>query len=332
VTIQPTGEKLELTRSVTAFADGAEWTGVRDDDREAWLAMRATLVTASDVAAIIGENPHRSPLAVYVDKITRKAQERLRLDDPRFWGHVLEQPVLQAVADFYGWGYRRGGYLLRSRRWPVLGCTLDAEIDRGAGWIPLEGKTTRVPAGWSEKDGDMPVWVLCQTQAQLAVTQAQRALTFALLQGSRPVFVEVDADAEFHAIIAEAAEEILERVRNLDPPPAGATDKEVLQRLHPTEDGSIIELAPEVTEWTRELQDLASRRLEIQRHEELLRNRIRQLLATATYGVLPEPVGGKQVWKCATESRPEHQVAASSSRVLRAVKALPNKPRKKRRI
>jgi putative phage-type endonuclease len=324
---------IDGTAEVTAFWQAAEWTGVRDDDRDSWLQMRETMVTASDVAAILGEDPHRSPLDVYVDKVTPRptSSEKLALDDPRFWGKVLEQPVLEAVARFYDWGYRRGGFLLRSRRWPHLGCTLDAEIDRGSGWIPLEGKTTRVPHGWSEADGELPARVLVQTQAQLAVTQAPHELCFALLQGSRPVQIEVEPSPELHEIIAEAAEEMISRVARLDPPPAGAGDRWALERLYPLPDGSVIDLPVDVVEWTQELQELASKRLEICDREDLLKNRIRQLLGEATYGVMPLDVGGKQVWKLALEERAEHMVSASSSRVLRSVKALPNAGKKGKR-
>lgn len=327
-----TALQIDRTQDVTAFWQAAEWTGIRDDDREAWMKARDTMITASDVAAILGEDPHKSPLDVYVDKVTpRPYEQKLALDDPRFWGKILEQPVLSAVAEYYGWQYRRGGFLLRSRRWQHLGCTLDAEIDRGSGWIPLEGKTTRVPRGWSEEDGELPTRVLIQTQTQLAVTEAPHELVFALLQGSRPVQIEIDPSPELHKIIAEAAEEMISRIATLDPPPAGAGDRWALEKLHPLADGSVIELPADVVEWTAEIQHLAEKRLEVQTREDLLKARIRQLLGDATYGVLPVPVGGKGVWKCATEERPEHTVEASSSRVLRCVKELPKQPKKGRR-
>jgi len=38
-------------------------------ERDRWLARRRELVTASDVPAILGEDPHRGPLAVWAAKI-----------------------------------------------------------------------------------------------------------------------------------------------------------------------------------------------------------------------------------------------------------------------
>lgn len=319
--------RVDPTSTVTAFHERAVWTGVRDNDREAWLAMRHTMVTASDIAAILGEDPRRSPLAVYVDKVTpRQEAAKLPLNDPRLWGHVLEQPVLSFVADYYGWHYRRGGALLRSRRWPFLGCTLDAEVDRGSGWIPLEGKTTRLPRGWNEQEGELPIWCLLQHQAQLAVTGSGHGLVFALLQGSIPVQIEQEASAELGQIIVEVGREFVARIGSLEPPPAGATDLPALARLHP-EAGlgpvDVVTLPDEAAEWLAELQELSSRRLEIETREKGLKARIVQLLGDATFGVLPHDVGGKTVIKAAWEDRAEHLVAASRSRPVRPLKKLP---------
>jgi putative phage-type endonuclease len=315
----------DLTPSVTAFSDAAVWTGVTDSDREKWLDLRATMVTASDVAAILGEDPHRSPLDVYVDKVMpRGPQGKLCLDDPRFWGHILEQPILEAVARYYGWQYRRGGALLKSRQWPWLGCTLDAEINRGSGWIPFEGKTTRIPRGWNQEDSELPIRVLLQHQTQITVTCAPQGLVFALLQGSRPCQIEQEPVDELRDIIVEATSEFVKRVSSLDPPPAGALDQDSLARLHPNAvPDAAIELPPLAAEWLAELQDLASRRLDIETRERGLKNRIVQLLGDATIGVLPHEVGGKIAIKAAWEEKAEHVVKALRSRPVRQLKHLP---------
>jgi putative phage-type endonuclease len=316
------------TPYVTAFHAHAEFTGVRANDRDAWLAMRGTMLTASDVAAILGEDEHRSALDVYVDKVTpRKGKEILGLDDPRFWGNVLEQPVLRAVADFYGWQYRAGGCLLRSRKHPFLGATLDAEIDRndGIGWIDFEGKTTRIPRGWDEESGDLPTRVLIQVQAQLLVTGAPCALVFALLQGSRPVRIPVEPDADFHALMVEEGERFMEAVRSLAPPdPDGKPGaRKALDRLYPHEDGSTVDLPEEALVWTREYQAVSANMRALERRKEQLAQQLKSRIGAATYGLLPEPVGGKSCWRWETEKRDAYTVEASESRKLLALKEPP---------
>lgn len=322
----------------THFTAAAEPTGVRNDNREAWLALRREMVTASDVAAIMGQDPHRGALDCYVDKITaRKEPEHIGLDDPRFWGTALEQPILSAVAKYHGWDYCPGGALLRSRRHPHLGATLDAEIDRhdGLGWLDFEGKTTRVPAGWSQDDGDLPTRVLVQVQAQLLVTGAPLGVVFALLQGSRPCMIEIHPDADFHAVIVEVTEEFLDRLTRLDPPDPDHTEssKRALGRLYPTDDGGVVMLPDCAVDWTRELAGLAAWRKGIDRREAEIQNLLRASIGAATWGVLPDEVDGRRYWRWKLQNRKGHVVAPSSSRVLLGMKngpdtakALPARP------
>ena len=314
------------TPMVTHFDKHAEWTGILDKDRDQWLARRNTLLTASDVGAILGEDPYKSALDVYVDKVTpRTGPEKIGLDDPRFWGQVLEQPILQAVAQHQGWEYQRGGALLVSRQHGHLGCTLDAEIDRGSGWQPFEGKTSRLPRGWDEESGELPTRVLIQVQTQLLVTGAEQAVVFALLQGSRPVQIEVEASAEFHAVILEESERFMARVKTLDPPsPDGSKASErALKRLYPTDDGGVVALPPEAADWTREIQELAEQEKELKRRSDELRNLLRASIGTAKYGLLPEKVGGSVTWRWQRQLRKSYTVKESESRVLCALKHPP---------
>lgn len=289
----------DQTSQVTHFYGMAEWTGVMDDDREAWLALRKSMITASDMAAIMGEGYKRDALAVYVDKTTeRLGPEEILIDDPRFWGKVLEQPILSAVAAYYDWEYHRGGALLRSRRYPFLGCTLDAEISKdGDLWIPFEGKTSIITKGWDEAEQDLPTRVNIQVQHQLLVTGAQVAYVFALLQGSRPCLIEVKPHDGFHAAIIDAGLEFMERVRTLNPPPPTEHSARSLERLYPESNGTIVELPLEAVAWTERLQAIPAEEKALDAEKKRLRNKITDAIGNATFGELPQAVNGKKFWR-----------------------------------
>lgn len=316
----------DRTHEVTSFFEHAEWTGATSDNTELWLEQRRQMVTASDVAAIMGEDDYnnRTPYAVYVDKVCEPKKEKLGLNDARLWGLKLERPILEIVADFHGWKFRPSGALLRSRKYPFIGATLDAEVDRGDGWVPYEGKTTRIPQGWNEEEGMLPTRVLIQTQTQLLVTGAPVNVVFALLQGSRPCQVDVYPSPEFHEIIVEACEAFLKRVRDLDPPPPmpGKSERESFLRMHPNEDGSIVRLTPEAVEWTREYQKIGKELKALNDQREHISDLLRASMGDALWGTLPIDVGGKTVWRLQKEDRAAYSVAASSTRKLLAMKAI----------
>lgn len=315
--------------SITHFGEAAEWTGVSSTThREAWLEMRRSLVSASDVAAIMGEDDYRSALDVYADKVLEPEDMHLGLSSPMFWGSILEQPILRAVAKYHGWEYHEGGALLRSRKHPFIGATLDAEINRGDGWIDFEGKTTRISRDWDEESGDLPTRVLLQVQTQLLVTGAPSALVFALLQGSRPCTIEVQPSPKLHRVIVEVSEEFVERLRARKPPPASSRSENALRRLYPRDEasGAAVQLPPEALALTAEYQAISEQLKGLEGRKREIQNLIKQSIGNATFGVLPEPVGNKACWRWQKQEREAYQVAATTSDVLLALKNAPHVP------
>lgn len=316
-------EAIGLTATVTHFTEHAQWTGVTSKERESWLGQRRSMLSASDVACIMDFSPFGDALSVFVEKTTAPiARAEPSIYTPMFWGSVLEQPILRAAAQFYGWDYHEGGALLRSRHFGYLGCTLDAEIDRhdGLGWIDLEGKTATFPKGWDENAGTLPPHILIQAQAQLLVTGAPRALVFGLLQGSRPCQVEVFPNVEYHAAIVEHGQQFMERVARLDPPMAGALSGDALDRMFPSSDGSIVALPAASVQWSEELVSLNVDLAKLAKRKEELRNMLRQAIGSCTFGELPEPVNGKRFWRWIESEREAYTVEARSERSLLALK------------
>lgn len=321
------------TDSVTHFGDAAVWTGVRDDDREAWLAMRRDVITASDVAAVLGEGEYegQDAFSVYVEKTT------IKLDRPEpnihsrlFWGKVLEQPVLTAVAAYYGWEYQRGGALLRNRKRPWLGCTLDAEIRRDPvlnDWEPLEGKTSVLTKLWDEEEEKMPLTYMLQVESQLATVERPRAPIFAFLQGrgDPACLINVESVPELRALIYEKTEEFMHHVKRLEPPPVSELSESALRRLYPVDNGQLVTLPAEACEWTREWKEVKKVIADAVDRKKLLENRLREAIGDAWCAALPEAIEGVAYWKNALEKRAGYTttVNPSEGRVLRPLKNEP---------
>jgi putative phage-type endonuclease len=302
--------------AVTHFASACEFTGATDDNRENWLGHRRGLLTASAMAAIIGEDPYSDAYDVYVEKTEGKPRAEPTIEDgPIFWGKVLEQPILTTVAKSYGWNYRKGGALLRSKRWPAFGCTLDAEIDRldARGWGVLEGKTSVLIGQWDEATGELPTRVLIQAQHQLLVTGAPFCVVFALLSGSRKCMIEVEPSAEFFAMLIDEGEAFLEMIARGECP--SPTYRSHVRERFPRDNGSTIHLPLEYVELTRSYFEIQKEIDRLEHEAETIRNKVRNELAEATYGRLAEPVGDAAVWR--------NQVNKAGHRTLRTLKDFP---------
>jgi predicted phage-related endonuclease len=315
----PESSAVELSGTVTHFTEHAQWTGVMASERESWLGMRRTMLTASEMAMVIGESTYGDALKVFLDKTTERiAPEQVTIDGKTshlFWGSVLEQPILRAAATYYGWDYHEGGALLRSRHFDFLGCTLDAEIDRhdGRGWVDLEGKTSVLTRAWDEESGTLPGHILVQAQQQLMVTGAPCCLVYALLQGSRPCKIEVLPSVEYHAALFEHGQQFMDRVRRLEPPEPTWLSKTSLERIYPDSNGGTVMLPDSAVDWTSELSDLAKEAAKLAKRRDELRNMLRKAIGNCTFGELPQRVNGKKYWRWIETDREGYTVEPSKS-------------------
>src|SRR6478609_4422317 len=109
----PESTAAPLTDSITHFGEHAQWTGVHSSERDAWLSLRRTMLTASEMAMVLGESTFGDALKVFLDKTTGSiVNVQPSIDGPTsmlFWGSVLEQPILTTAATYYGWEYQAGG-------------------------------------------------------------------------------------------------------------------------------------------------------------------------------------------------------------------------------
>lgn len=309
---------VDRTSEVTHFAEACEWTGVMSDDRDAWLAVRRQYLTASDMAAVMGHDTRKSAFQVWVDKTAELVAINPSFHSPMFWGSALEWPLAEIAAKEYGWGITRGGALLRSRRFPKLAATLDAEVEIKSIWVNYEGKNTSefLRRDWDELEQEPPTRVLLQAQEQLLVTDAPYAVVFCLIGGNKPVKIRVDPHLEVQGAMVQRADWFLDLVERRIPPPVTASDQRALEQLYPANDGSIVRLPPEAREWTERIAAIAANQKALEKEDALLRNKLRQCIGKATWGVLEEPVERKRYWRWETQQRREYTVEASSSRVL----------------
>jgi putative phage-type endonuclease len=316
---------VDRTAEVTHFGDACEWVdGITSDNREAWLNVRRDYLTASDMAAVLGQDARKTPFQVWVEKVAEKATNvEADFRSPMFWGTALEWPIAQIAAKQFGWGLHRGGALLRSRRHPRLAATLDAEVFADGAWLAYEGKTTSffLRRDWDEENQEPPKRVLIQAQHQLLVTAAPADVVFCLIGGNTPCKVIVEPNERFHQYMVEKAEWFWELVKRGVPPPVTAADGEAIGKFFPADnDGSVVRLPIEAREWTERILKLDADAKRAAAEAEELRNRIRMCIGSGTFGVLDEPVEDRRYWSWKEQQRASYVVKATTMRPLSRIK------------
>ena len=156
------------------FGEGKHFILTRCDTNEDWLKQRTLGVGGSDVAAILGLSPWKSPAQIWLEKTGRVEAEDLS-DKPYVeFGNIME-PI---VGDWYAKRHpdrtvRRVNAICQSIERPWAQASLDYEVkDPELGWGVLEIKTARSAKDW--QDG-VPLYYLTQVTHYMQVTNREFA-------------------------------------------------------------------------------------------------------------------------------------------------------------
>lgn len=147
--------------------EGSVFTLTRCRDEAEWIDQRTKGIGGSDVAAIMGLSPWKTPLELYLEKTGRDAQEDIS-DKPfvRF-GNLMEPEVGKVYRQEHpDRTVRRVNAICKSVARPWAQASLDYEVKDGV-WGVLEIKTARSAQDW--QDG-VPAYYLTQVTHYLSVT------------------------------------------------------------------------------------------------------------------------------------------------------------------
>lgn len=186
------------------------------------LAERASGITATDIAAIVGVHPYRSAVNVWGDK--RGTEPPFIGNDRTKWGNLLE-PVLRTDYEERK-GVRvevHGTMSHRERQW--MKATPDGLVYERADVFPNHGleikcHTVHLAYQYGAPGSDeVPEYELCQCTWNMAVTELPRWDLIAFIDG-QPIDYVIDQDKNLIDLLRLKAERFLrDYVQTGEPPP-----------------------------------------------------------------------------------------------------------------
>lgn len=194
-------------------------------DRGQWLEIRKGGIGSSDAAAAVGLNPYKSRLELWLEKTGRTAanDDHQGMDDPRFWGTLLEPYVAVAYQQKTGQKVRKVNAVLRHPTFPFMLANIDREVVGAAEVQILECKTAGEFGSRLWKDG-VPEYVQLQVQHQLAVTGKGAADVAVLLCGQKLEMHRIERDEEIISRLVVLETQFWEYVVTDTPPPADGSE------------------------------------------------------------------------------------------------------------
>jgi putative phage-type endonuclease len=299
--------------------------------REQWLQERRRLVTASDCAAIIGEDPRRGPLAVYASKVGDiEAEETI----PMRRGRRFEAVIAEDYAEQTGRPVAAlGEYeITRHPSIPWLGATLDRTTDgcpatpdpfggtvaesrngRVVGRVPLQIKLA-IGSAREWKD-EPPLGYVVQVQVEMACAASGWGALAALVGPGPLATVDLVRDDTFFAALVPQLERFRWHVEHRIPPEADGKPgtSAAIRRLWAGEDGATVPLDAEAERLVAEWEAAGAREAAAKATGDDLENKLRARMGAASFGALTD---GSYLTLKLTK-RGAYSVQATSFRVLR---------------
>lgn len=290
-----------------------------------WLQLRhkhdgRTIVGASEVSAVMGVNPYKNIIDLAIEKL-QPPQVREQ-NDAMKRGTFLEQGLLDYASSEIGSVIITPAEMYLNGR---IISTLDGVTNSSARLF--EAKTT---TGWVQGDPCLPEW-FWQAQAQMHCTDAQVVTFIVLDRHLRISMFDVQRDDEAITEMVAKVEAFCAAIDEERLPEEVPLSAEQVAQLHPTPDGTEIELGAAGLELLQRWQSAKEMMKHYEQEEAALKDALANLLRNHSAGTVD---GHKVVTfkaqsstrfdqKAFVEANPElaqQYQKQSSFRVLRTVK------------
>ena len=286
---------------------------------EEWLTWRKKGIGGSDVSALLGLNPWRSPLALYYDKVGENEDEEESI--AMQLGKELE-PFLRQK--FEKWMLKNEGLVIEVEEEPFMMQHPDfewalANIDgkfehseKGLCGLELKATSEFNRANWI--DDELPSFYYVQIQWYMGVTGIETFYVGYLIGNRKFDAKEIPRNDEvIEEMFRQAKDFWYDHVlAKIPPAPIGlGSDTDTLKKLYPEEDGQAIELH-EYQDKRDKYKELMKQKTEVEKEIEAIKQQFMAAMGDAELAM----VGDRKVtWK--TVSRKGFTVKPSSSRQLR---------------
>lgn len=260
--------------------------------REDWLEQRRTGIGGSDVAALLGVSPYKTPFELWLDKTKRQAEAFSPEQAERMhFGNVLEDVVAREFAAREGVQVQRVNKSLQHPDVAIARANLDRAIvlpGSRARWDDREGRLLgaagllecKTAHGLAENSADwgdagteeVPEHYWLQVQWYLGIARQAEAKLAVLFGGQRFKVYTIAADQPFFEQLLTEADRWWRDHVVADMPPAPTTELEARQQWASHAAGKVIEVSAEVAAAVSDLRSVKAEIKALEGREQELKN------------------------------------------------------------
>jgi putative phage-type endonuclease len=227
-------------------------------DRSEWLRLRNRGIGGSDAAAVVGMNPWKSKVAVFLEKTGQIEPEEA--GEAAYWGTTLEDVVAKEFTLRTGIKAQRSNKLYQHPEHPFMIGNIDRLVtDNHKRRGILEVKTTSAYKAADWEDGRIPDHYAIQLQHYMAVLGVDYGHFAVLIGGNRFEHRYVERDERVIKYLIEMESHFWrEHVLKNNPPliDGSAASTELLSYLYPmSRPDSIVQLTSDYEDRVKDLRE-----------------------------------------------------------------------------
>lgn len=212
---------------------------------------RQKYLGGSDVAAILGISPWKTPLDVYLDKTEGRQPEDASKKKIFARGVRLEPYILQMLEEETTIRIKHRGNRYQDADYGFLAAEIDAEAETGEN-IEVKSVHQFGSKAWGEQGTDaIPVYYTAQAMHGMMITGAKQTIFPVLIGLDDFRIYNVERDEETIVAIRQKELAFWEMIQNKTPPPVTAVSD--IMRMFERDTGSSIEATDEIMVAFKEL-------------------------------------------------------------------------------
>ena len=280
------------------------------DNEDDWHELRAKRIGGSDIGAIIGVNPYKSIVDVYVDKTEGS---NFKGNELTHWGHMLEGTILKEFSN------KHKELIVYEVPYSVVNDFLIANLDGAlkdketGDYGVLEIKTTSL---WNKKDWEddvIPQYYYAQVQHYLMLTGYKFAYIAVLIGGQQYKEFKIERSEEDINLIRNKATEFYQEnlLKKIPPMPDGsdAYMNYLKQKALEIENNEVIEFA-DLEEKAAKIKELSKEINSLKKEQDLLKEEVMlELINNGTQ----KGVAGKFKFNIQTRKTPDFEAMAKEN-------------------
>lgn len=289
---------------------GEVYSYANDDD---WHTLREKRIGGSDIGAILGVNPYKSIIDVYIDKTEGST---FKGNNATHWGHMLESTIIKEFAS------RHKELLVFDAPFSIVDNFLIANLDgvlkdkESGDFGVLEIKTTSI---WNKKDWEedtIPQSYYAQVQHYLMLTGYKFAYVAVLIGGQEYKEFKVERSEEDITLIKEKATEFYKEniLKQIPPMPDGsdAYMDYLKKKAMDIENDTVIEFV-DLEEKAQKVKDIGKEISSLKKEQDLLKEQIMlELINNGTQ----KGVAGKIKFNIQTKKSPDFEAMIEANAEL----------------